>query len=244
MNALMLALAFRLGGTRFSALRVMMGAVCGAAIAQAAKGISHMQTLLLWMPTALVMIRTAGGKASPSRMLSGALLLMCSSGLVGGIILALWGATGSLFAAYVLGGLAAGCIGLCAGRAARHGKRAVHVRMRCTCPAGSAAFDAMIDSGNTLMDYLTHLPVIVLAEQTGRQALGLEASLLRPIFAQTAGGRQKMYVFAPEAVALDIDGEHLAVRAVIALSPGMSASVPALVPASLLDGLRNSNRGG
>ena len=99
----------------------------------------------------------------------------------------------------------------------------------------------MIDSGNTLRDYLTHLPVIVIPEETGKRALELDGLSLRPIFAQTAGGRQRMHVFAPERIELELDGAWHAVQAVIAFSPQMSGCVPALVPASLLGGLWNSN---
>ena len=53
-----------------------------------------------------------------------------------------------------------------------------------------------------------------------------------------------MYVFAPETIAVEMDGVRHTVQAVIALSPKMSESVPALVPVSLLDRLWNSNRGG
>ena len=97
----------------------------------------------------------------------------------------------------------------------------------------------MIDSGNTLRDYLTRLPVIVLPEETGRAALAMDGQPLRPIFAQTAGGRQRMHVLAPDAVALEVDGACHAVQAVIAFSPQMSGCVPALVPAALLGGLWN-----
>ena len=244
MNALMIALALRLGGARICVQRVLLGAVCGAAIAQASLGLSRMQILLMWIPTAMIMMCIARGRTAHRHKFSGTALLMCASGLAGGIILALWGATGSLFAAYVLGGMAVVGIGICAAHTRRAAQETTHVRMICTYRGGSAAFEAMIDSGNTLRDYLTHLPVIVLSERAGREALGLADSPLRPIFAQTAGGKQKMYVFAPETIAVEMDGVRHTVQAVIALSPKMSESVPALVPVSLLDRLWNSNRGG
>jgi len=133
--------------------------------------------------------------------------------------------------------LAAAGIGLCAARTRRSVHESMRVQLLCTYRGKEAAFEAMIDSGNTLVDYLTHLPVIVLPERTGIEALELSNTPLRPIFAQTAGGRQKMDVLAPEKIVLEKDGRRHAVRAVIALSPQMSESVPALVPAALLGSL-------
>jgi len=244
MNALMITLAFRMGSWKIVPLRIIAGALAGAAIAQAAAGLPRWQGMLLWLPAAMMMMHIAQSRTACRSMLAGAVLLMCAAGLVGGIVLALWGAMGSLAAAYLLGGFVSAVIGICAGRTRRAAQEAQYVRLICTCCGRSAAFDAMIDSGNTLRDYLTHLPVIVLPERTGRGKLNLSDLPLRPIFAQTAGGRQKMYVLAPETITLEIDGEHHVVQAVFALSPQMSESIPALVPASLLGGLRNSNRGG
>lgn len=239
MNALGLALAVRLGGGRVVPVRVLLGAGAGAAIAQMAQGLTRMQSMLVWLPSAMLMMRIARGKRS--RLIADALLLLCASGFVGGMVLALWGATGSLALAYALAGIAAVCIGVCTLRKRQAIPQAVQVRILCRYRGRKAAFDAMIDSGNTLRDYLTHLPVIVLPEKNGRAALAMDGRRLRPIFAQTAGGRQRMYVFAPEAVELELDGACHAVRAVIAFSPQMSGCVPALVPASLLGGLWNSN---
>ena len=242
MNALMLALAVRLGGGRVVPVRVLLGAGAGAAIAQMAQGLTRMQSMLVWLPAAMLMMRTAKGKNGC--LLADALLFLCASGLVGGMVLALWGATGSLTLAYALAGIAAACIGVCASRKPRHWSEAAHVRVLCRYRGRDAAFDAMIDSGNTLHDYLTRLPVIVLPEETGRKALKIGSRTLRPIFAQTAGGRQRMHVLVPEMIALELNGTPCAVQAVIAFSPQMSSCVPALVPAALLGGLCNSNGGG
>ena len=232
MNALMLALAVRLGGGRFNPVRVLLGAAAGAAIARAASGLSRMQALLVWLPTAMLMMRIARGRASRS-LLGDALLLLCAAGLAGGMVLSLWGATGSLAAAYALGGIAAIAIGLCASRTGRAERNVKRARIICTYRGKRAAFDAMIDSGNTLRDYLTQLPVIVIPERSGRKALELGGAPLRPIFAQTAGGRQQMAVFSPQEIVLELDGSSISVQAVIALSPGMNEDVPALVPAPL-----------
>ena len=232
MNALMLALAVRLGGGRICPVRVLLGAACGAAAARAAGGLSRLQTMLLWLPTAMVMMCIAKGKSQ--RLPAQAMLLFCAAGLTGGMVLCFAGATGSLAAAYALGGLAAAVIGL---RAARiKGENAAHARLICVYRGKRAAFEAMIDSGNTLRDYLTHLPAIVIPEESGREALKLNNVPLRPIFAQTAGGRQQMQVFVPEEIILEQDGGKRRVQAVIALSPGMEGSMPALVPAALASG--------
>ena len=243
MNALMIALALRLGGTKILPVRVIHGALAGAAIARLTHGLPRIQAMLVWLPAAMVMMRIAQGGISLLRMLTGALLLMCAAGFAGGMVLALWGATGSLALAYVLGIGVSAVVCLCAvSKAPRpHDGSA---RIVCAYHGRQATFDAMIDSGNTLRDYLTHLPVIVIAETTGREALALDDAPLRPIFAQTAGGRQQMRAFSPQAVELEMAGTRRSVQAIIALSPQMSESVPALVPASLLGGDWNSNRGG
>jgi len=95
-----------------------------------------------------------------------------------------------------------------------------------------AEFDAIIDSGNTLRDYLTHRSVIVLPDGA-REALGLCGVALRPIFADTAGGRQMMDCFMPEETLLIIGGKTICVRAAAAFSPGLREDAPALVPSAL-----------
>ncbi len=95
--------------------------------------------------------------------------------------------------------------------------------------------------GRQMMGVLTpqaiwpHLPVIVLPEEAGRRRMGLSGAALRPIFADTAGGRQMMGVLTPQAIWLETEGRRQAVRAVVALSPGLRAGAPALVPAALLE---------
>jgi len=237
MNALMLTLAVRFGGMRIQPLRVLSGAAAGAAIACAAGRLSRLHAALVWLPAAMIMMRITLGKTGRRHALAHALLLLCAAGLVGGMVLSFWGATGSLALAYGMSAIAAAGVGVCVMREKRHARDTARVRIVCTYRGKTAAFDAMIDSGNTLRDYLTHLPVIVLPERTGIEALELSNTPLRPIFAQTAGGRQKMDVLAPEKIVLEKDGRRHAVRAVIALSPQMSESVPALVPAALLGSL-------
>ena len=90
-------------------------------------------------------------------------------------------------------------------------------------------------SGNCLRDYLTHRPVIVMPQARGYRLFGLENTPLRPIFADTAGGRQMMLCLTPEATILDNGQTKRAVEALLALSPGLGGNAPALLPASLLE---------
>lgn len=244
MNALMLTLAVRFGGGRIEAARVLLGAVAGAAIARAAGGLSRTAQMLAWLPAAMIMMRIARGKSARRSLITDAMLLLCAAGLVGGMVLCFLGATGSPAMAYALGAIAAAAIGLCAARTRQAQQGIKRARIACIYRGKSAAFDAMIDSGNTLRDYLTQLPVIVIPEDAGRKALGLEHAPLRPIFAQTAGGRQQMAVFSPQEITLDMDGVSRSVQAVMALSPGMGEDVPALVPANLAGDHWNLSRGG
>ena len=112
---------------------------------------------------------------------------------------------------------------------------ATHVRVRMTCGGRTAAFTAMVDSGNCLRDYLTHRPVIVMPQARGYRLFGLENTPLRPIFADTAGGRQMMLCLTPEATILDNGQTKRAVEALLALSPGLGGNAPALLPVSLLE---------
>lgn len=230
----MLALAQRLAGYPLRPAGLLAGALlgaCAAALSRAA-GIAHPYAAGLWLPLAMAMMTLAGGRRALRRPLRSALLLLCAAGLLGGTVQALQGALGSLPAAYVLGGAAAPALALCVVRPRR---ASGDVRIVIRLGGKEAAFDGIIDSGNTLRDYLTHLPVIVLP--CGGKAAGLltGSALVRPIFADTAGGRQMMQCFVPEGTALQCEEGEYSVRAVIALSPGLRAGAPALVPAALLD---------
>ena len=237
MNALMLTLAVRFGGGRIRLLRVFAGALAGALIASAirALALSRMQTACMWLPAAMIMMCIAEGRTALRTPVKSMLLLMCAAGLAGGTVLSFYGATGSLTGAYVLGALGALAAGLGAARVRRSAPDVHHARIICKHREIQASFDAMIDSGNTLRDYLTHLPVIVLPKAAAAQTLTIKDMPLRPIFAETAGGRQRMSVLAPQKIELQCQGIRRRVNAVIALSPQMGVNVPALVPAALLD---------
>ena len=237
MNTLMLMLAVRMGGGRIRMARVLLGALAGAAAAHGARcvALGRGQSMLLWLPIAAAMMRIAQGKAVKGRMIREALLLLCAAGFVGGMVLCFSGALQSLGLAYALGAAAACGIGLYALRTRRTAQSVVRAEMTVIYRGQQADFEAMIDSGNTLRDYLTHLPVIVLPKAAAAQTLTIKDMPLRPIFAETAGGRQRMSVLAPQKIELQCQGIRRRVNAVIALSPQMGVNVPALVPAALLD---------
>ena len=234
-NTLCLCMALRLMDRRVRPLRVAAAALLGAGIACAARsfGQSGPKAALTWLPAALLMARVACGRGRTA--LRGALLLLAAEGLLGGTVLALCGATGSLAAAWGVGAAAFLCMALFMLRARRAARDVARTRFTCTVHGRTASFDAIIDSGNGLRDYLTHRPVVVLPETSARRALALgEDALLRPILADTAGGRQMMGCLTPERAALRAQGKWIPARCVLALSPGLSPDAPALVPMALL----------
>lgn len=233
MNAVMLLMAVRLAGGAIRPRRVLLAALSGALLAQAVRGPSRGQAAMLWLPAAAGMMAIACGRPALRHPVRYGALLLSAAGLLGGVVLALEGATGSLMTAYALGGV---CTLWIAAVAMNSRRASVHrARLVCQYRGVSASFDAMIDSGNTLSDYLTRLPVIVMPEAAGRRRFHLGDAPLRPIFADTAGGRQMMSVLAPQRVSIEADGRRRTVRAVVALSPGMREGAPALIPASLME---------
>lgn len=248
-NALCLCLMLRLMGRRIRLRRTAGAAMLGAAIACLARlmRLSRMQTALGAAAAAYAMAALALGGGS----VRGAVLLLSAAGLLGGVITAIAGATGSLRAAW---GLGAGCVALMAAQAVRAQRAAQDVtqaRVEIALHGRTAAFEAIVDSGNSLRDYLTHRPVIVLPEHAARERLGLGGAVLRPIFANTAGGRQMMSCITPEKVTLYTGGQAMEVSACVALSPGLGPGAPALVPQTLTrpeegaeletEGMRKSN---
>ena len=237
LDALMLVLALRMAGLPVRPVRLLGGALFGAgaaALLRAAE-ISRPWTAAAWLPLAMGMMALAGGRRAMRRPLALALLLLCAAGLLGGTVQALQGATGSPAAAYALGGAAVAAMACCAARSRRAAGDVRRVRVIIRRRGREAAFDGMIDSGNTLRDYLTHLPVIVLPCGGEGKKLLLDGAPMRPILADTAGGRQMMQCFTAESAFLCGPAGKRSVRAVIALSPGLAAGTPALVPAALMD---------
>lgn len=236
LDALMLLLAVRLAGGQIRLIRIALGALAGAGVALAARRLALWggQAALLFVPAAILMMTIAMGGTALHRPLRSAALLLCAAGLLGGVVLSLYGATQSYALAYAAGCVCMVCIAVNAIRARRQTESTVHLQVRCRYKGRSAVFEAMADSGNTLRDYLTHRPVIVMPQAHGRACFALEGTALRPIFADTAGGRQMMYCFSPEETSLIEGGRRRSVRAIVALSPAMKGDAPALVPAALL----------
>ena len=162
-------------------------------------------------------------------------LLLGAAGLLGGTIQALSGATGSKATGLLLGTLAIPLLSAAMIRASRMRRDVQNVRVRMTYKKRTARFSAVVDSGNCLRDYLTHRPVIVIPQACGNRLFGLEDTPLRPIFADTAGGRQMMFCLTPERTILCDGRNEWAVEAMLALSPGLGGNAPALLPASLLN---------
>lgn len=236
LDALMLIVAVRLAGWRICPLRIACGALAGAAAALAARRapLPVRQAALLWVPVAVGMMAVACGRRAVRRPFRSAALLLCAAGLLGGMVMSLYGAMQSYALAYMAGGVCTLCIAFSSLRARRMAAGELHVRVQCRYRGRRAAFIAMADSGNTLRDYLTHRPVIVMPEAKGRACFALADAALRPIFADTAGGRQMMYCFSPEEICLVTGKQARSVCAVVALSPAMDRNAPALVPAALL----------
>jgi len=235
----MLLIAARLGGMRMRPARMLLGALIGALCARLIQRLALPRgaAAVLWLPTAFVMQAAAHGRRAFAHPVRQICLLLCAAGLLGGTLTALYGATGSLYASYAL---CAGCMAAMTASLMRAKRAAadVHRVVILTRYRGRMArFEAMIDSGNTLRDYLTHYPVIVMPAALGRRLFKLKGEALRPIFADTAGGRQMMALFVPGETIVLLGGQRLKVDAAVALCSGLSEHVPALAPASLMDGL-------
>lgn len=232
-NTVALLMALRVLRVRIRPFRIVFAAIFGAAAAFSARIIclSRMQGMLAWLPVAAYMMRIAAGTGAPWR---GATVLLACEGFLGGVVLALAGATGSLPLAHALSAAAAGAAFVNTMRAGRSARDTHRVRVRCVIGGREYAFDAIIDSGNSLRDYLSHRPVIV----AGMDALGrgeMEGLRTRPIFADTAGGRQMMQMILPEQTTIEDNKTCLRVEAALAFSPGLRKGTPALAPSALLD---------
>ncbi len=233
LDGVMVTLALRLGGLKASVWKIGLAALAGAAAARLCAGLPKGMRAALWLPIAAGMMRIAAGRAEKPLRAAG--LLLAAAGLLGGTVQALSGAAGSRTIGLWLGAAAAPLLSAATVRMRRMRQGATHVRVRMTCGGRTAAFTAMVDSGNCLRDYLTHRPVIVMPQARGYRLFGLENTPLRPIFADTAGGRQMMLCLTPEATILDNGQTKRAVEALLALSPGLGGNAPALLPVSLLE---------
>ena len=238
-DSLCIAMMLRVMGRQIRAMRVLAAAVIGAFSAQSIRllGFSGGWLALCWLPIAYVMAFAADERVS----LRAALVLLGCQGLLGGTVYALCGALGSLGGAWYVGAAFALILSANLVRARRVAQDVHTVRIRISHGEYAAEMEALVDSGNCLRDYLTGRPVIVLPE-AARARLGLEAAPLRPIFADTAGGRQMMACFTPQAVTVIKDGQAMEVSACAAFSPGLSGETPALLPLSLLTERTNRDK--
>ena len=247
LNAVMLLIAARLEEARIRPVRMFLAALLGAACALICRrlALSRGETALLWLPVAFIMQAAAQGKTALVQPVRHICLLLCAAGLLGGMVLALRGATESLPTAYALGGICMAVMTLSLTRARRAAADVRHVQIICRYRGLNVTFDAMADSGNTLRDYLTHRPVIVMPLQKGKKLFHLKNETLRPIFADTAGGRVMMQLLMPQETIVLLNGQKKNVCAAVALSDALSENAPALVPSSLIQGLEQiKSRGG
>lgn len=242
-NALALMMALCVLNSRIRADSIFFAAFSGAAAAFFASIVhfSRIGSMLLWLPVAVMMMRLAAGREEGIiRDFRRAAVLLACEGFLGGIVLALYGATGSLPAAHLISAAfgAAVFVGAMKEKEAALDRR---VRIICRFAGKSVAFDAVVDTGNTLCDYLTKRPVIV----AGRRQLGIVRAMgipMRLIAADTAGGRQLMQMAMPEETILETGGSRFCVEAALAFSPALGNE--ALLPASLLIKRRVSINGG
>ena len=224
-------MAQRLTGGRIRKRRAVVCAILGAAGAYILRSlpVSRAGRLMTALPLAYLL----GGIACGGYSIRHAALLLASFGLLGGTMTALHGAAGSLPLAWGLGAAAAGAMAASMRRAGRAAMDVRHARVTICVGGHTASFEAIVDSGNTLRDYLTHRPVIVLPQEA-RRMLGLEKAPLRLLFADTAGGRQMMRCFTPEKTQIEAEGNVLQAAACAAFSPGLSPRAPALLPSALI----------
>lgn len=236
-NTLMLLMALRILRVRIRPVRIGFAAFFGtiAAFATGYAHLSHGQGMLLSLPFAFMMMRIAAGAAKGTRdALRRTMTLLACAGFLGGVVLALAGALGSLPAAHTVSGVFAGAVFVGCLRAARTAQDAQKVYVRCEIAGKVFDFDAIVDSGNSLRDYLTHRPVIVAGiNENMRKAL--EEINTRLIFADTAAGRVMMQMIVSEETSICVDNRWMRVHAALAFSPGMKAGAPALVPLALLE---------
>lgn len=236
MNAAALAIWLRLMGRGLYPVRIAAGAACAAAIACLLRFMIASRALqaVFWAPTAFAMMAAADFQSVKRKPVRCLLTMFSAMGLLGGTVTALEGATESLAAAYALGAAAAIICAASAGRARRAaGQR--FVRLRLSLCGRRVQMDALVDSGNCLRDYLTHRPVIVLPQRRGERLFPLSEAALRPLFADTAAGRQMLWCAVPQAAEWLDEKRWRPAEALVAFSPAMESGSPALFPASLLE---------
>ena len=156
-DAVMLLIAARLDGRWICPWRLLGGACFGAGSAELARvlALSKGHKAALWLPVAYLMMLITQGKRAVLHPVRCICLLLCAAGLLGGTLTALHGATGSLLSAYALSGILMTVMTANLLRARHAASDVRRVRVACRYRERAAQFEAMIDSGNTLRDYLT-----------------------------------------------------------------------------------------
>ncbi|MBR5226163.1 MAG: sigma-E processing peptidase SpoIIGA, partial [Clostridia bacterium] len=213
-NALALMMALCMLNSRIRAGSIFFAAFSGAAAAFFAS-IAHFSrfgSMLLWLPVSVMMMRLAAGREEAIiRSFRRAAVLLACEGFLGGVVLALYGATGSLPAAHFISAAftAAVFVGTMKEKEAALDRR---VRIICRFAGQSVSFDAVVDTGNTLRDYLTQRPVIVAGQKQldAVRAIGIH---MRLIAADTAGGRRLMQMAMPEETIVETGGNRFRVEA-------------------------------
>ena len=187
------------------------------------------------LPLAFSMMRIAAGAVKGFYgALRRTMTLLACAGFLGGVVLALEGALGSLMAAHAVSSVFAGAVFVGCLQAARAAQDTQRARVCCEIAGKAFEFEAIVDSGNSLRDYLTHRPVIV-AGSDAEVMKAIEEANTRLIFADTAGGKAMMRMVVPKETIIRTGNKQRHVRAALAFSPGMKAGMPALVPSALLE---------
>ncbi|MEA4971214.1 MAG: sigma-E processing peptidase SpoIIGA [Candidatus Pelethousia sp.] len=229
MDWIILRLAAALRGRKIAGWHTAAGCILGALYALLA---------VYWQPAGSLPGKAAFGCAlalafSPKGFKDYALCVVCLFGAafaVGGLAFALALTTGGRMEKGVIwSGLplrTALCIALLASflprmaRSILRRRQQGHVRLEIEHRGACYRLEAMIDSGSSLFDPLSGLPVIV----AYLPALSAEAHL--PIPAQTLGGSGILYALRPQRVYLD----GAQINAVLALSAEPLQRAQALVP--------------
>ncbi|MBX5464130.1 MAG: sigma-E processing peptidase SpoIIGA [Clostridia bacterium] len=265
-DTVLLVAAGRLAGLRPRPLRVLAAASLGAGLAVAGELSPLLRHLrLAWMLlVSLFMLPVAFGWHGPAAFLRQAGYLYAGAAVVAGTALALPGmpASGGPGWLALLVALAAGSLAL--ERLAWGGRRQwALARWRCELlleEGGRAlTLEALVDSGDTLVDPLSGRPAAVVAAAALEKLLGREASdfflhwergakpperlasalCWLPYQGPTEGGL--LPGWRPERSEIRLDGERIETQLVVAVVPAPPAAgrgVEALVPAAALTGRR------
>lgn len=242
MDYLVLLLAGKVAGEPIRRLRLLLGALVGAAYAVSLlwPGWSVLGHPALRVAAGLLMTLAAYGAAK--RFLRVFLLTLAMAALLGGGVYALGflsGAGAAIDLKLVALG-AAGCycvLSLVGGKLARHGPEELK-RVEIALDGKKARLTGLVDSGNTLTDPMTGKPVIVAEGDRLRELLPPEADFRHPAECFPKLARPQAFRLLPyRAVGVD-RGLLLAVRADRVTVEGRETDsrLVALSPTAVSDG--------